>query len=286
MDVQTAPQHDNQTRPPLAGPPLGSQPPPPRALPTNGNVPNGNQAPPPTGFMGGIRPPPPGAPGFRPPLAPAGAHPPSQQQQQQQGIAPMQVSKMPGYPNGNTSNGPVPMQTTSTAHPPTAEAPAAPAAPGPVSNGNIVGNDAEPATKAAPESSDPAPVSPHSGVSPEDIQTVQNLVERCLQLYMARDEVVTVLKSQATIDPGFTQLVWSKLEEQNPEFFKCYYTRLKLKAQIVMFNHLLEQQVAVVQRMQQGWNGGAGAGGPSSSTTSGIPLFQSGANGRDRKSVV
>ena len=92
---------------------------------------------------------------------------------------------------------------------------------------------------------------------------------------MARDEVVNVLKSQATIDPGFTQLVWSKLEEQNPEFFKCYYTRLKLKAQIVMFNHLLEQQVAVVQRMQHGWTGGAGAG-PSSSTNSGIPLFQGG----------
>jgi uncharacterized protein (TIGR01589 family) len=96
---------------------------------------------------------------------------------------------------------------------------------------------------------------------------------------MARDEVVNVLNSQATIDPSFTQLVWAKLEEQNPEFFKCYYTRLKLKAQIVMFNHLLEQQVAVVQRMQLGWNGGAGAGGPSSSTTSGIPLFQSGASG-------
>ena len=27
----------------------------------------------------------------------------------------------------------------------------------------------------------------------------------------------------------------------------CYYTRLKLKSQIIMFNHLLEQQVAMVQ---------------------------------------
>jgi uncharacterized protein (TIGR01589 family) len=141
------------------------------------------------------------------------------------------------------------------------------------------GSDREPSAPAQCQVSDSPPshlVSPQGGVSPEDIQTVQNLVERCLQLYMARDEVVNVLKSQATIDPGFTQLVWSKLEEQNPDFFKCYYTRLKLKAQIVMFNHLLEQQVAVVQRMQLGWNGGAG--GPSSSTTSGIPLFQSGAN--------
>lgn len=112
-----------------------------------------------------------------------------------------------------------------------------------------------------------------NGVSTEDIQLVQNLIERCLQLYMTRDEVINVLKTQATIDPGFTQLVWGKLEEQNHEFFRCYYTRLKLKAQIIMFNHLLEQQVAVVQRMQRGWNGTA-AGNGSSATASGIPLFQ------------
>lgn len=41
-----------------------------------------------------------------------------------------------------------------------------------------------------------------------------------------------------------------KLEEQNPDFFRAYYTRLKLKDQILLFNHLLDQQVAVVQRMQ------------------------------------
>jgi uncharacterized protein (TIGR01589 family) len=112
-----------------------------------------------------------------------------------------------------------------------------------------------------------------NGVSTEDIQLVQNLIERCLQLYMTREEVINVLKTQATIDPGFTQLVWGKLEEQNHEFFRCYYTRLKLKAQIIMFNHLLEQQVSVVQRMQRGWNGSA-AGNGSSATASGIPLFQ------------
>jgi len=100
---------------------------------------------------------------------------------------------------------------------------------------------------------------------------VQNLIERCLQLYLTKEEVVSVLREQATIDPEFTQLIWSKLEEQNPDFFRCYYTRLKLKAQIVMFNHLLEQQVSVVQKMQQGWLGNNG-----SATASGIPLFQGG----------
>jgi uncharacterized protein (TIGR01589 family) len=118
---------------------------------------------------------------------------------------------------------------------------------------------------------------------------VQNLIERCLQLYMTRDEVVSILRAQATVEPGFTALVWQKLEEQNPEFFRCYYTRLKLKAQVVMFNHLLEQQVGVVQRMQRGWTGGGGggggaagaagaaaAGGSTSATASGIPLFHGG----------
>lgn len=114
-------------------------------------------------------------------------------------------------------------------------------------------------------------------ISADDIQMVQNLIERCLQLYLTKDEVITVLREQATIDPEFTQLIWNKLEEQNPDFFKCYYTRLKLKAQIVMFNHLLEQQIQVVQKMQRGWLGNQG-----SATASGIPLFQSGHTpGRD-----
>lgn len=43
-----------------------------------------------------------------------------------------------------------------------------------------------------------------------------------------------------------------KLEEQNPNFFRAYYTRLKLKDQIVLFNHLLLQQVNVMQR-HTGW---------------------------------
>lgn len=56
-------------------------------------------------------------------------------------------------------------------------------------------------------------------VSCEDIQLVQNLIERCLQLYMSQDEVIKTLLSQARIDPGFTSLVWQKLEEQNRDFF-------------------------------------------------------------------
>lgn len=36
--------------------------------------------------------------------------------------------------------------------------------------------------------------------------------------------------------------VWQKLEEENSEFFRAYYIRLKLKKQIILFNHLLEHQ--------------------------------------------
>ncbi|KAH7519491.1 hypothetical protein FEM48_Zijuj08G0041900 [Ziziphus jujuba var. spinosa] len=79
-------------------------------------------------------------------------------------------------------------------------------------------------------------------VSREDIELVQNLIERCLQLYMNRDEVVKTLLTRARIDPGFTTLVWQKLEEENADFFRAYYIRLKLKRQILLFNHLLEHQ--------------------------------------------
>ncbi|XP_039062639.1 uncharacterized protein LOC120207191 [Hibiscus syriacus] len=79
-------------------------------------------------------------------------------------------------------------------------------------------------------------------VSRQDIELVQNLIERCLQLYMTRDEVVKTLLNRARIDPGFTTLVWQKLEEENADFFSAYYIRLKLKKQIILFNHLLEHQ--------------------------------------------
>lgn len=36
--------------------------------------------------------------------------------------------------------------------------------------------------------------------------------------------------------------MWQKLEEENADFFRAYYIRLKLKKQIILFNHLLEHQ--------------------------------------------
>ncbi|XP_024524210.1 uncharacterized protein LOC112344162 [Selaginella moellendorffii] len=86
-------------------------------------------------------------------------------------------------------------------------------------------------------------------ISSEDIQLVQNLIERCLLLYMNRKEVVHTLHAQAKVEPGFTSLVWMKLEEQNPDFFKAYYTRLKLKLHIATFNHLLDQQAELRRKL-------------------------------------
>ncbi|XP_009420777.2 uncharacterized protein LOC104000451 [Musa acuminata AAA Group] len=84
-------------------------------------------------------------------------------------------------------------------------------------------------------------------VSRQDIQLVQNLIERCLQLYMDQKEVVETLSLQAKIEPSFTQLVWQKLEEENREFFEAYHVRLILKNQILVFNRLLEKQVELMQ---------------------------------------
>ena len=76
-------------------------------------------------------------------------------------------------------------------------------------------------------------------ITTADVALVQVLIERCLQLYMGQQEVQQALHQQAQIAPEFTQLVWSKLEQENATFFKAYYTRLKLKDQIILFNYLL-----------------------------------------------
>ncbi|KAB2631152.1 hypothetical protein D8674_008671 [Pyrus ussuriensis x Pyrus communis] len=86
-------------------------------------------------------------------------------------------------------------------------------------------------------------------VSREDIQLVQNLIERCLQLYMNQKEVVDTLLDQAKIEPGFTELVWQKLEEENREFFRAYYLRLMVKHQIIQYNNLLKQQVELMSQL-------------------------------------
>ena len=71
---------------------------------------------------------------------------------------------------------------------------------------------------------------------------------------LAAVQVINQLQQQFKIEPCFTQLVWQKLEEQNQEFFRAYYTRLKLKDQIVLFNHLLDEQVKMFERLPRSGN--------------------------------
>jgi uncharacterized protein (TIGR01589 family) len=65
----------------------------------------------------------------------------------------------------------------------------------------------------------------NGGVSARDVQLVQNLIERCMQQYIPQNQVVSLLHSQAKIEPSFTRLVWGRLEEQNPDFFAQYHLR-------------------------------------------------------------
>ncbi|KAL1569419.1 hypothetical protein AAHA92_00902 [Salvia divinorum] len=88
-------------------------------------------------------------------------------------------------------------------------------------------------------------------VSLQDIQLVQNLIERCLQLYMSEREVVNTLLHQAKIEPGFTELVWQKLEAENQDFFRAYHLMLIVKDQILRFNQLLEKQVELMRQVCQ-----------------------------------
>ncbi|GFP80826.1 hypothetical protein PHJA_000225900 [Phtheirospermum japonicum] len=68
---------------------------------------------------------------------------------------------------------------------------------------------------------------------------------------MSQREVVSTLLHQAKIEPGFTELVWQKLEAENQEFFRAYHLRLIVKEQILRYNQLLERQVELMSQISQ-----------------------------------
>lgn len=55
----------------------------------------------------------------------------------------------------------------------------------------------------------PSPFMDVRKASTADVQLVQNLIERCLQMYMPQKDVIATLHSQAKIDTDFTALVSS-----------------------------------------------------------------------------
>eukprot|EP00163_Fabomonas_tropica_P020506 TRINITY_DN3635_c0_g1_i1.p1 TRINITY_DN3635_c0_g1~~TRINITY_DN3635_c0_g1_i1.p1 ORF type:complete len:239 (-),score=36.76 TRINITY_DN3635_c0_g1_i1:703-1419(-) len=84
-------------------------------------------------------------------------------------------------------------------------------------------------------------------VSPEEIQRVQTLVEKCFEGYLSKEEAIATLQINANVEPGMTNLVWSKLEMQNPDFFAAYALRVRMRHQTIQFNHLVEQVVQMQQ---------------------------------------
>jgi len=73
-------------------------------------------------------------------------------------------------------------------------------------------------------------------ITEKEIQLVQDLIETYLRKYVSQQEVAQALEQHEHVAPKLTELVWLKLEEENAKFFQAYYTRLKLKDQIVLFS--------------------------------------------------
>ncbi|PON50115.1 hypothetical protein PanWU01x14_225570 [Parasponia andersonii] len=77
---------------------------------------------------------------------------------------------------------------------------------------------------------------------PKDLSVVQDLIERSIQEYLTKDQVVERLLECAKIEPTLTTGVWEMMEEENRDFFRAYYARLLLIQQIKDLNKLLEKQ--------------------------------------------
>ena len=92
----------------------------------------------------------------------------------------------------------------------------------------------------------PRPLAPGQAPPHDQIQHVQNFIEHCLQRYLPKHEVISLLHTQYGTEPGFSQLVWEKLEEQNAEFFRMYRLRLRVREQVLAFNKLVEQHLTLV----------------------------------------
>ncbi|KAL5149703.1 hypothetical protein HKD37_13G036467 [Glycine soja] len=78
-------------------------------------------------------------------------------------------------------------------------------------------------------------------VTRKDVKRVQALIEHCLTQNMNKEEAVELI-SQVEIEPNFIKLVWQKLEEENQEFFKCYYAKMAWKQKMMLLSIFSEEQ--------------------------------------------
>ncbi|KAL2650552.1 hypothetical protein R1flu_018680 [Riccia fluitans] len=77
-------------------------------------------------------------------------------------------------------------------------------------------------------------------VSCSYILMVQHLIERCLLLYMNREDCVRALAKYARVRPVITNTVWKELEKENKEFFTAYSKHCSSRHARV-FNQALEE---------------------------------------------
>lgn len=92
-------------------------------------------------------------------------------------------------------------------------------------------------------------------VTAQDVHKVQGLIERCLPLYMNQAEVIATLQFKFKLEPMLISIVWKKMEETNPEFFKAYHAQLRVKEQVTAFNMLVNQQIKEMAKLGMFHNG-------------------------------
>ncbi len=84
----------------------------------------------------------------------------------------------------------------------------------------------------------------------EELSLVKSLIELCMKQQIRRAEIYSLLERKASIDPGITNMVWQKLEEQNPDFFWAYDVSIKVRDQIIAFNFLFDQHTKLIKLSQ------------------------------------
>lgn len=86
-------------------------------------------------------------------------------------------------------------------------------------------------------------VSENREVSHSYVLMVQHLIERCLLLYMDRNDCIRALAKHARVKPVITMTVWRELEHENPEFFATY-SKQQSDRRVQSFSQLLEDATA------------------------------------------
>lgn len=110
-------------------------------------------------------------------------------------------------------------------------------------------NSPQPQLSLAPQLSIPN----KTKYTPQEIKGVHSLIERCIRAYMTLQETLVHLHVFQNVSPNIIALVWQKLEDQNPEFFKAYYLRLKVKDQMSRFNELINKQAEMMHNKSRIW---------------------------------